>query len=46
MNAVSTTPDAIRDMFKQYAGLGVDEIILSTGTDDMDDITRLAKIVL
>ncbi|GLY97317.1 LLM class flavin-dependent oxidoreductase [Actinoplanes sp. NBRC 103695] len=46
LDAVCTTPGAITDLIKQYTDLGADEVILSVGTDDIDDVARLADIVL
>jgi alkanesulfonate monooxygenase SsuD/methylene tetrahydromethanopterin reductase-like flavin-dependent oxidoreductase (luciferase family) len=46
VNAICTTPDAIRDMLKQFEDLGTDEIMVFTGSDDPDDVERLADLVL
>lgn len=43
---VHTSAEAVRDAVKQFEDLGVDELILSPGTDDLDEVTRLADIVL
>jgi alkanesulfonate monooxygenase SsuD/methylene tetrahydromethanopterin reductase-like flavin-dependent oxidoreductase (luciferase family) len=37
---------AVRAAVCAYADLGVDELIFNTGTDDPDDVARLAEIVL
>ncbi|AOS61864.1 LLM class flavin-dependent oxidoreductase [Actinoalloteichus hymeniacidonis] len=43
---VHTDAESLRDAVKQFEALGADELILSPGTDDLDEITRLADIVL
>ncbi|NJQ15663.1 LLM class flavin-dependent oxidoreductase [Streptomyces bohaiensis] len=43
---VHTSAESVRDAVKQFEDLGVDELILSPGTDDLDEVTRLADIVL
>jgi alkanesulfonate monooxygenase SsuD/methylene tetrahydromethanopterin reductase-like flavin-dependent oxidoreductase (luciferase family) len=43
---LSGTPDAIRATVAGFADLGVDELIFNPGTDDIDEIARLAEIVL
>jgi alkanesulfonate monooxygenase SsuD/methylene tetrahydromethanopterin reductase-like flavin-dependent oxidoreductase (luciferase family) len=44
-NLAATAAD-IRAVVKSYVELGVDDLIFIPGTDDVDDITRLADIVL
>ncbi|MBT0771485.1 LLM class flavin-dependent oxidoreductase [Kineosporia sp. J2-2] len=43
---VSTDAAAVRTVVDQFAGIGADELILNPATDDPDDISRLAEIVL
>jgi alkanesulfonate monooxygenase SsuD/methylene tetrahydromethanopterin reductase-like flavin-dependent oxidoreductase (luciferase family) len=43
---VHTDAESLRDAVKQFEALGADELILGPGTDDLDEITRLADIVL
>jgi alkanesulfonate monooxygenase SsuD/methylene tetrahydromethanopterin reductase-like flavin-dependent oxidoreductase (luciferase family) len=40
------TADAVRATVAGFADLGADELIFNPGTDDIDDIERLANIVL
>ena len=37
---------SLREAVKRFEALGTDELILSPGTDDLDEVTRLADIVL
>lgn len=46
VNNVHTGAAAIRDAVRQFEDLGADELILGPGTDDLDDVSRLADIVL
>ena len=46
VDGVHTDADSLRDAVKQFEALGADELILDPGTDDLDEITRLADIVL
>ncbi|TQM01744.1 LLM class flavin-dependent oxidoreductase [Pseudonocardia kunmingensis] len=41
-----TDAESLRDAVEQFEALGADELILGPGTDDLDEITRLADIVL
>jgi alkanesulfonate monooxygenase SsuD/methylene tetrahydromethanopterin reductase-like flavin-dependent oxidoreductase (luciferase family) len=43
---LSGTPDAVRATVAGFADLGADELIFNPGTDDIDEIERLAGIVL
>ncbi|GAB3460886.1 hypothetical protein GCM10027570_46250 [Streptomonospora sediminis] len=43
---VHTDAESLRDAIKQFEALGADELILGPGTDDLDEIARLADIVL
>lgn len=43
---LSGTPDAVRATVTGFADLGADELIFNPGTDDIDEIDRLADIVL
>jgi alkanesulfonate monooxygenase SsuD/methylene tetrahydromethanopterin reductase-like flavin-dependent oxidoreductase (luciferase family) len=45
-NFVRSTPEQLRSVVKAYADLGADELILNPGTADLDDVLRLADIVL
>jgi alkanesulfonate monooxygenase SsuD/methylene tetrahydromethanopterin reductase-like flavin-dependent oxidoreductase (luciferase family) len=46
-NAVlRTTRETIVQSITQYTDLGVDEIIFIPATDDLDEVTRLADIVI
>ncbi|GAA5139915.1 LLM class flavin-dependent oxidoreductase [Pseudonocardia adelaidensis] len=46
VDGVHTDEESLRDAVKQFEALGADELILSPGTDDLDEIARLADIVL
>ncbi|WP_436852145.1 LLM class flavin-dependent oxidoreductase [Nocardiopsis dassonvillei] len=43
---VHTDAESLRDAVKRFEALGADELILGPGTDDLDEVTRLADIVL
>jgi alkanesulfonate monooxygenase SsuD/methylene tetrahydromethanopterin reductase-like flavin-dependent oxidoreductase (luciferase family) len=43
---VNGSPDAVRETVQAYTDLGVDELVLIGTTDDVDEISRLAEIVL
>jgi alkanesulfonate monooxygenase SsuD/methylene tetrahydromethanopterin reductase-like flavin-dependent oxidoreductase (luciferase family) len=43
--AVCDTPAKVKEAISAFADLGVDDIAFNTGTDDIDDIRRLADIV-
>jgi alkanesulfonate monooxygenase SsuD/methylene tetrahydromethanopterin reductase-like flavin-dependent oxidoreductase (luciferase family) len=43
---LSGTPDAVRATVAGFADLGVGELIFNPGTDDIDEIDRLADVVL
>ncbi|WP_405490714.1 LLM class flavin-dependent oxidoreductase [Nocardia sp. NBC_00511] len=43
---VNSTPAALRETLQIYADLGVDELIFNPGTDQLDDVRRLAEVVL
>jgi len=45
-SGVRTTPEAVRDAVKGFADLGADELIFNPATDELDDIARLAELVL
>lgn len=42
---VSGTPDAVRATVAGFADLGTEELIFNPGTDDIDEIDRLAEVV-
>jgi alkanesulfonate monooxygenase SsuD/methylene tetrahydromethanopterin reductase-like flavin-dependent oxidoreductase (luciferase family) len=43
--ALCDTPAKVKEAISAFGDLGVDEISFNTGTDDIDDIKRLAEIV-
>lgn len=43
---VRTTPDEVRQVVKDFDGIGADELIFATSTDNLDDIAALAEAVL
>jgi alkanesulfonate monooxygenase SsuD/methylene tetrahydromethanopterin reductase-like flavin-dependent oxidoreductase (luciferase family) len=43
---VSGSPDVVRNTVKSFEDIGTDELILISGLDDVDEVTRLAEIVL
>jgi alkanesulfonate monooxygenase SsuD/methylene tetrahydromethanopterin reductase-like flavin-dependent oxidoreductase (luciferase family) len=43
---VRTTPETVRDAVKAFADLGADELIFNPATDELDDVARLAELVL
>ncbi|GAA3104516.1 LLM class flavin-dependent oxidoreductase [Pseudonocardia yunnanensis] len=45
-DGVSGSPEAVKDAVRAYTDLGADELILIGATDDVDEISRLAEIVL
>jgi hypothetical protein len=45
-SAVSGGPDAIRATVKEFEEIGADELILNPTSDDLDEIRRVAEIVL
>ena len=45
-DGVSGSPEAVEDAVQAYTDLGADEFILIGATDDVDEISRLAEIVL
>jgi alkanesulfonate monooxygenase SsuD/methylene tetrahydromethanopterin reductase-like flavin-dependent oxidoreductase (luciferase family) len=45
-SAVCDTPEKLREAITSFEDIGADDLIFNTGTDDMDDIKRLADIVL
>jgi alkanesulfonate monooxygenase SsuD/methylene tetrahydromethanopterin reductase-like flavin-dependent oxidoreductase (luciferase family) len=46
MDGIATTPDQVRQAVRAYEEMGVDEVMLDAATDDLDEIARLAEIVL
>jgi hypothetical protein len=46
VGGIATTSDQVRQAVKEYEDMGVDEVMLGAGTDDLDEIARLAEIVL
>lgn len=45
-SSVSADADAVRETVRACADLGVDEVIFHPATDDLDEVTRLAEVVL
>jgi hypothetical protein len=45
-SAVCDTPQKAREAVASFEGISADDLIVNTGTDDIDDIKRLADIVL
>jgi alkanesulfonate monooxygenase SsuD/methylene tetrahydromethanopterin reductase-like flavin-dependent oxidoreductase (luciferase family) len=45
-SAVCGTPQKVREAVASFSDIGADDLIFNTGTDDVDDIDRLADIVL
>jgi alkanesulfonate monooxygenase SsuD/methylene tetrahydromethanopterin reductase-like flavin-dependent oxidoreductase (luciferase family) len=43
---VLTTPEAVKDAAKAFADIGTEELILNPGADELDDVKRLAEVVL
>ncbi|QVQ53405.1 LLM class flavin-dependent oxidoreductase [Spiractinospora alimapuensis] len=43
---INTGADEVRDSVRAFADLGVDELIFHPTTDDLDEIARLAEVVL
>jgi len=44
--SLRTTPEALREAVKAFGDLGADELIFNPTTDDLDDVARLAEVVL
>ncbi|HKN50991.1 MAG TPA: LLM class flavin-dependent oxidoreductase [Amycolatopsis sp.] len=45
-SGVRTTPDEVRGAVKAFGDLGADELIFNPATDNLDDLSRLAEVVL
>ncbi len=43
---VCDSPAKVRDTLKSFEDIGADDLIFNTGTDDVDEVKRLADIVL
>ena len=43
--AVCTSPAMVTDAISSFADIGADDVIFNTGTDNVDDVKRLADIV-
>lgn len=43
---MSDTPERLRTIVKSFTNIGADELILNPTTDELDDVNRLAEIVL
>jgi alkanesulfonate monooxygenase SsuD/methylene tetrahydromethanopterin reductase-like flavin-dependent oxidoreductase (luciferase family) len=46
VGGVRTTPEEIATAVKEYEALGVEEVFLNPTSDDLDEISRLADVVL
>ena len=46
VNGVRTSAQAVREAVTAYEDLGVDELIFNPSTDDINEVSRLAEIVL
>jgi hypothetical protein len=46
VNNVRGTAEQLRSVVKEFADLGADELIFNPATDDLDDVLRLADVVL
>jgi alkanesulfonate monooxygenase SsuD/methylene tetrahydromethanopterin reductase-like flavin-dependent oxidoreductase (luciferase family) len=44
--AVRATPEAIKEGISAFADIGADELIFNATTDNVDEVTRLAELVL
>lgn len=44
--AVADTPEKVKETLDSFTDIGVNEISLITGTDDVDEVKRLADIVI
>jgi alkanesulfonate monooxygenase SsuD/methylene tetrahydromethanopterin reductase-like flavin-dependent oxidoreductase (luciferase family) len=44
--AVCTTPQMVKNAVSSFADIGTDDVIFNTATDDVEDVQRLADIVL
>jgi hypothetical protein len=45
-NGVRASVQAVEEAVKAYEGLGADELIFNPSIDDIDEVSRLAEIVL
>ena len=43
--AFPNSPAAIKDLLAQFEGIGVDEVILYSGSDDIHEVDRLADLI-
>ncbi|WP_216896155.1 LLM class flavin-dependent oxidoreductase [Nocardia alni] len=43
--AVCTSPAMVTDAISAFTDIGADDVILNTGTDDIDDLKRLADVI-
>lgn len=46
VNAVRADARAVKEAVKLYDDLGADELVFTTSTDDINEVSRLAEIVL
>jgi alkanesulfonate monooxygenase SsuD/methylene tetrahydromethanopterin reductase-like flavin-dependent oxidoreductase (luciferase family) len=46
VDGVSGSPQSVKDAVQAYTDLGADELILIGATDDVDEVSHLAEIVL
>ncbi|MFE0025757.1 LLM class flavin-dependent oxidoreductase [Amycolatopsis sp. NPDC059021] len=45
-SGVRTTPEEVRDAVKAFGDIGADELIFNPATENLDDLARLADLVL
>jgi len=43
--AFPSSPAAIKDLLKEFEDIGVDEVVLYSGTDDISEVDRLADVI-
>jgi alkanesulfonate monooxygenase SsuD/methylene tetrahydromethanopterin reductase-like flavin-dependent oxidoreductase (luciferase family) len=43
--AFPSSPAAIKDVLEQFEAIGVDELVLYSGSDDINEVDRLAEII-
>ena len=45
VQAILTTPQAVKDLMADYASVGMDDLILLPSIPEMDQLDRLAQLV-
>jgi hypothetical protein len=43
--AFPSSPAAIKDLLKEFEDIGVDEVVLYSGSDDISEVDRLAEVI-